>query len=206
VRDAIVLTTFSEVRNDTRGNRLDPRDGSLVELRADPSVSFGDASLAFVRATAEGRVYESFAEGDRITLAARARAGWIAPLSGDADDAPPDRRFYAGGGGSVRGYEYNSIYPRERDTQGLVPGGQGLLETSFEARWRIGDRFGAAAFVDGGNAFDDWQDAAELRWGAGVGVRYDLGFAPLRIDLAVPLDAREGDPDYALYISLGQAF
>ena len=94
----------------------------------------------------------------------------------------------AGLGNRCDNTEYNSIYPEERDTIGLTPGGQGLLETSVEARWRFGDRFGAAAFIDGGNAFDDVQDAPELRWGAGFGARYDLGFAPLRADIAIPLD------------------
>jgi translocation and assembly module TamA len=106
----------------------------------------------------------------------------------------------------VRGYEYNTLYPRERDTLGLTPGGQGLLEGSVEARWRFGDRWGAAAFVDGGTAFDDWSEAGDLSWGVGVGARYDLGFAPLRIDFAVPLDQDETSDDFALYISLGQAF
>ncbi len=154
----------------------------------------------------KGELYESFAKDDRVTLAARLRAGWLEALAGAADDAPPDRRFYAGGGGSVRGYDYNSIYPRERDLLGLSPGGRGLLEGSLEARWRFGEHLGAAAFVDGGAAFDDWSDAGDLRLGVGIGARYDLGFAPLRVDIAFPLDDRDAAPDYALYISLGQAF
>lgn len=206
VRNAIVLTTFGEVRNDTRDSRFDPRDGSYVVLRVEPTASTGDASLVFARGTAEGRIYESVLDDDRLTLAARTKVGWLQPVFGDVDNAPPDRRFYAGGGGSVRGYEYNSIYPEVRDALDLTPGGQGLLEASLEARLRFGDRFGAVAFVDGGNAFDDWGDATDLRWGAGVGFRYNLGFAPLRVDIATPLDPRDSDPDYALYISIGQAF
>jgi translocation and assembly module TamA len=206
VRDAIVLTTFGEVRNDTRDSRFDPHDGSLVTVRLEPSVSTGDQSLVFARSTAEGRIYESVLANDALTLAARAKVGWLVAVTGTPDDAPPDRRFYAGGGGSVRGYNYNSIYPEERDLLGLTPGGQGLLETSLEARWRFRDNMGVVAFLDGGNAFDNWGDAADLRWGAGVGFRYNLGFAPLRVDIATPLDKREGDPDYALYISIGQAF
>src|SRR5262249_957527 len=137
---------------------------------------------------------------------ARARMGWMEALIGDADHAPADRRFYAGGGGSVRGYPYNSIYPLERDALGLTPGGQGLLEGSIEARWRFSERLGAAAFVDGGNAFDNWGAASDLHYGVGVGLRYNLGFAPLRVDLAFPLDHEFTAADYALYISVGQAF
>lgn len=206
VSDAIVLSGFYNIRNDSTGFSLDPRDGSIVDLRVEPSVSSGDATLGFVRFIGDGRIYESFLDNDRLTLAARVRTGWLEPVSGSADDVPPDRRFYAGGGGSVRGYEYNSIYPAERDLLGLTPGGQGLVEGSIEARYRFDNGWGAAVFIDGGTAFDDWAEAGDLSFGAGIGVRYDLGFAPLRVDLAVPLDENESDDDFAIYISLGQAF
>lgn len=206
VSDAYVLSGFLDLRRDTTGFSLDPRQGSVLDLRFEPSISSGDATLGFARVIGEAKRYESFGEEDRLTLAARARVGWLEPISGSANDAPPDRRFYAGGGGSVRGYEYNSIYPKERDLLGLAPGGQGALEGALEARWRFNDRWGAAAFADGGTAFDDWKDASELSWGVGVGVRYDLGFAPLRVDIAFPLDESERTTDYALYISIGQAF
>ncbi|HJS81183.1 MAG TPA: BamA/TamA family outer membrane protein, partial [Vitreimonas sp.] len=109
VRNALVLSGFAAVRNDTTDQRLDARDGSIVELRVEPSVSTGDETLGFVRGIADGRVYESFGENERLTLAARLRAGWLEAVAGDPDDVPPNQRFYAGGGGSVRGYEYNSI-------------------------------------------------------------------------------------------------
>lgn len=206
VRDAIVLSAFGDWRHDTTQFTLDPLDGSITDFRFEPSVSTGDETLGFVRATAEGRIYETFGSNNRLTLAARGRAGWLEAVAGDPNDVPPDRRFYAGGGGSVRGYQYNSIYPKDRDALGLTPGGQGQLEGSFEARWRFDERWGAAAFMDAGTAFDDWRNATDFSWGVGIGARYNLGFAPLRIDLAIPLDEDESDDDFALYISLGQAF
>lgn len=206
ITDALVLTGFVGLRYDTTEFLLDPRDGAILDLRIEPSLSTGDESLVFSRAIVEARGYESFGREDSLTLAARIRAGWLAAISGDANDAPADRRFYAGGGGSVRGYEFNSIYPEERDLAGLTPGGGALLEGSIELRWRFRDRWGAAAFIDGGTAFDEWSDATDLSYGVGVGIRYDLGFAPLRVDVAVPLDDDEASDDYALYVSLGQAF
>lgn len=206
LNDAIVLSGFYDIRRDTTGYTLDARHGSIVEARVEPSVSSGDETLGFVRATAEGRTYRSFGREDSLTLAARIRTGWLEAVSGSADNVPPDRRFYAGGGGSVRGYEYNSIYPQERDLLGLTPGGQGLLEGSIEARYRLNDTWGVVAFVDGGTAFDNWGEATDLSFGAGLGVRYNLGFAPLRFDIAVPLDDEFSSEDFALYISLGQAF
>ncbi len=206
VTNAYALSGFWDVRRDTTGFTLDPRHGSILDLRLEPTISTGDADVTFLRAIGEARAYDSWGRDDRLTLAGRLRAGWLEAVSGSAEDVPPDRRFYAGGGGSVRGYDYNSIYPPERDVLGLTPGGQGLLETSVEARWRFDERWGAAVFADGGNAFDTWENATDLRWGVGFGVRYDLGFAPLRVDIAFPLDDNETAADYALYISLGQAF
>lgn len=206
VSTAYSLSGFWDVRRDTTGFSLDPREGHILDLRLEPGIATGDADVTFIRTVAEARLYESFGREDRVTLAGRLRVGHVEAVSGIAEDIPPDRRFYAGGGGSVRGYDYNSIYPPERDLLGLTPGGESLLETSIEARWRFNDRWGAAVFADGGNAFDAWENAADLRWGVGVGVRYDLGFAPLRVDLAFPLDDNETVADYALYISLGQAF
>jgi translocation and assembly module TamA len=206
VTDAIVLSGFASVRRNTTGVLLDPRGGSRVEFRIEPSLSTGDETLVFARSIAEGRAYRSFGREDAFTLAARIRTGWLAAVTGSADDAPADRRFYAGGGGSVRGYEYNTIYPEERDALALTPGGEGLLEGAVELRWRSQGRWGAAVFVDGGTAFDDWSEATDLSYGVGFGVRYNLGFAPLRVDVAFPLDDDETADDFALYISLGQAF
>jgi len=204
--NATVLSGFVDLRQDNTNFSLDPRTGSIFEVRAEPTVSVDGGTTGFLRATAEARGYYSLGADQRLTFAGRVRAGWLEAFVGDADDVPADRRFYSGGGGSVRGYPYNSIYPHERDTLGLTPGGQGLLEGSIEARWRFDGRLGAAAFIDGGNAFDSWSDAADLHWGVGVGLRYDLGFAPLRVDVAFPLDHDFTSASYALYISVGQAF
>jgi translocation and assembly module TamA len=204
--NATVLSGFVDLRQDNTNFSLDPRSGSIFEVRAEPTVSVDGGTTGFLRAAAEVRGYYSLGADQRLTLAGRVHVGWLEAFVGDADDVPADRRFYSGGGGSVRGYAYNSIYPHERDTLGLTPGGQGLLEGSIEARWRFDGRLGAAAFIDGGNAFDNWSDAADLHWGVGVGLRYDLGFAPLRIDVAFPLDHDFTSASYALYISVGQAF
>jgi translocation and assembly module TamA len=207
ISNALILSTFYDVRMDRADSELDPRNGYMLQGRVEPSVSAGDATLAFVRTTAQARGYYSLGETDRTTFAGRLNLGWAQTLGGDAEDLPLDRRFYAGGGGSVRGYEYRSIYPTATAILTTEPpGGQGLLEVSAEARFRATDKLGAALFIDGGSAFNDFGEAGDLRWGAGVGLRYNLGFAPLRFDVAVPLDKRDADPDVAFYVSLGQAF
>lgn len=206
VENAYVLSGFADVRRDETDSPLDARRGYLLQARLEPAISTGDASVTFARATAQARVYASPGDESRYTLAGRLRLGLVEPLSGDANDLPLDRLFYAGGGGSVRGYDFNSIYPETLSRIAVPPGGRGLVETSAEVRARFTDRIGAVAFVDGGNAFNDFGDATSLRWGAGVGVRYDLGFAPLRLDIAAPIDPRPNDASVALYVSIGQAF
>ena len=206
VENAAVLSAFGEARFDTTDNRLDAREGFEARLRVEPSVSFGDAFTGFARVIGEGRIFYTPEDRDWLTLAARTRVGWIEPISGSSNDLPIDRLFYAGGGGSVRGYAFNSIFPEDRLAAGLSPGGRGLLEGSIEARARVSDRWGVVAFVDAGSAFDDPGEISGARSGAGLGLRYDLGFAPLRLDVAAPLDPRDTDDPVAVYLSIGQAF
>ncbi|WP_164127372.1 BamA/TamA family outer membrane protein, partial [Stenotrophomonas maltophilia] len=79
---------------------------------------------------------------------------------GTLADIPASMRFYAGGGGSVRGYEYKSLGPR--DAFGNVTGGKSLFEASVEARIKITDTIGIVPFVDVGQAFaSSFPDASE---------------------------------------------
>lgn len=203
VENALILTSFLDVIRDSTTVPLDAREGQVLELRVEPSLSTGDATLAFARIIGDARLYETPEAMSNVTFAARARAGYVTPLGGDATDLPLDRLFYAGGGGSVRGYAHNSIFPGDPLLQIEPVGGRALFEVSTEARARFGGGWGMALFLDGGSAFDEELD---MRWGAGIGLRYDLGFAPLRIDVATPLDRREGEDDVAVYLSIGQAF
>ena len=135
-------------------------------------------------------------------LASRLKLGTI--VGAEIAELPSDQLFFAGGGGSVRGYGYRSIGV---DSGGTVSGGRYLLEASAEARVRINETFGAVAFIDGGYvAADTFPGLDQLRIGAGVGLRYYTGFGPLRADIAIPLNKRSGDPDYAIYVGIGQSF
>ena len=126
-------------------------------------------------------------------------------LGGTVEEVPASRRFYAGGGGSVRGYAYQAIGPRYGDNTPV--GGTSLFETSLELRQKIGERWGVVAFVDAGAVgAGDFPTGDQFSAGVGVGVRYDLGFGPIRADIAIPLDQREGDPAFQIYLSIGQSF
>ena len=139
----------------------------------------------------------------RTVLAGRAKAGSI--LGGTVSGVPASRRFYAGGGGSVRGYVYQGIGPHLQDN--TPRGGLSLVEVSGEVRHALTPQWGLVAFVDAGAVgLTQQPDLSELSVGAGLGVRYNLGFGPIRFDIAAPLNRRRDDPAYQIYVSIGQSF
>lgn len=186
---------------DGTNDLLDPTRGFRLGGRLSPEVSLQGDVGAYARMQLDGSFYLPF--NDKIVIAARTRLGTIGGAS--RDDIAPSRRFYAGGGGSVRGYSYQAIGPRDADNNPI--GGKSLAEFSIEARVRIGSTFGVVPFIDAGNisqgslpGFDN------LRIGAGVGARYYSNFGPIRIDVGTPINPAPGDPRIAVYVSLGQAF
>jgi translocation and assembly module TamA len=136
-------------------------------------------------------------------LAARVLVG--GSIAESIEDLPVDLRYFAGGGSSVRGYEYQALSPRNAVNQ--IIGGRSAVEGSLEMRtWLWGD-FGAAAFVDAGSASSsNFPDFDDIGVGVGVGVRYRTPVGPVRVDFAVPLDPPAGDSEFGIYVALGQAF
>jgi len=136
-------------------------------------------------------------------LAGRVRVGGIS--NGSVGDIPAPQRFYAGGGGSVRGFAYQGVGPRLAD--GTPEGGLSLLEVSGELRQRVNDRWGLVAFIDAGDVGVSQAPAfRDLAVGAGLGVRYNLSFAPIRVDIATPVARKRGSAAVQIYVSIGQSF
>lgn len=180
---------------------LNPSKGFRLGGRLSPELSFQNRTFGYARVQLDGSVYQPMS--DRIVLAARARFGTI--LGSTVDRIAPSRRFYAGGGASVRGYGYQAIGPRYGPNDDPV-GGKSLAEFSLELRIRFGN-FGVVPFVDAGNISASFLPRfRDLRIGAGMGLRYYSSFGPIRIDLGTPLNPQSGDPKIAVYVSLGQAF
>ncbi|PWL19400.1 hypothetical protein DKP76_02295 [Falsochrobactrum shanghaiense] len=188
---------------DDRNNKPDPSSGVYLEGNIQPFYEFQRGNFA-TRFTAEGRTYYGFGETDRVILAGRVKVGSIVGAS--IEDLPPNQVFLAGGGGSVRGYSYRGI--GVETSTGDVIGGRSLVEASGEVRARVTDSIGAVAFLDAGyvgeQSFPDFSE--EMRLGTGLGLRYLTGLGPIRLDVAVPLNRRSGDPSYAFYVGIGQAF
>jgi len=180
---------------------LDPTSGFRLTGRASPEASFQNSAFGYLRAQAEASGYVPVG-GETRVLAGRVRVGSI--FGAERDRIAPSRRFYAGGGGSVRGYGFQEIGPRDQFNDPI--GGRSLAEASIEGRFRFGD-FGAVAFVDAGQIYTSTLPRFDsFRLGAGIGGRYYTSFGPIRLDVAVPLDRRPGDARVGVYVSIGQAF
>lgn len=193
-------------RYDNSDDLLDPTTGFRIGTSLTPYVGVLTESTNFLRGEVNASTYYSVLEEDRLILAARGTLGSIA--GEETDDIPATKRFYAGGGGSVRGYEFRTLGPLDDNDDPL--GGRSIVEVGFEARVKVTDEIGIVPFVEGGNVFDDEVPdfSEELQWAAGLGFRYYTAVGPLRLDVAVPVNPRDDDIDdaFQFYISLGQAF
>lgn len=190
---------------DRRSDPLDPRSGWAASVQVRPFWDIYDTGTKFVKSTIAASVF--FTLDDFLwhpTLAIRSAIGTINGIG--REQVPANVRFYAGGGGSVRGYPFQTLGPL---TDNEPDGGMSFTELSIETRLRWGQNWGGVIFLDGGFAYEENvpQVNEDLLWGAGLGLRYYTSFAPIRFDIAIPLSKRDGiDDDYQLYISIGQAF
>lgn len=202
-RDLVILTARGSLYFDRSNDPLDPSTGWRLSASVQPTAVAGEDTVLFLRTEAQATAYLPLQDGARTVLAGRVRIGSI--LGGEELTVPSDRLFYSGGGGSVRGFEYQGVGPRLPDN--TPRGGLSLFETSVELRRDVWRNFQAVAFVDAGAiGFQETPNFNNLRYGAGFGVRYKLPFGPIRADIAFPLDRRDGDADFQIYVSIGQAF
>ena len=188
---------------DATDDRLDPTRGYRASLAAEPMADLNADGRMFAIVKATGSAYRALDSERRYILAGRLAAGSI--VGAGIAAIPGDRRFYAGGGGSVRGFAFQSASPT--DGAGII-GGLSLFEASAEMRIRINDTLGVVPFVDAGRAFAAaFPDFSQpLKVGAGIGLRYLTPIGPIRVDVAVPVNPSPGDPRFGVYIGLGQAF
>ncbi len=177
--------------------------GLRASLGLTPTHAFGGAGLTFLVSQVSASHYFDLGGDGRSVLALRALAGTI--LGGSNLGLPPDQRLYAGGSATIRGYAYQSIGPQFAD--GRPVGAKSVDAATVEFRQRIGGDWGAAAFVDAGQASGDGAPfTGTPRVGAGVGARYYTPIGPVRLDVAVPLSRGIKGDAFEIYIGLGQAF
>lgn len=217
-RTFFIAGLIGQIGVDRTDSLLDAREGFRITALVEPEGSLQGDFSPYVRVRLDGSAF--YSPSDAITLAGRIRVGTIQGI--DRFDLAPSRRFYGGGGGSVRGFGFQELGPRveienpdfdandpDEDAERFVfrsIGGLSLNEAAAEIRYRFGN-YGIVAFVDAGQVYEEsFPTLEDIRFAAGLGARYYTNFGPLRFDVAMPLDPRDGESGIAVYVSIGQAF
>jgi len=195
-----ILGLTGQVGMDRTDSLLDPTKGFRVTALIQPEGSLSGKFTPYARTRLDVSGY--YPVTDSIVVAGRVRVGSI--LGASRERLAPSRRFYAGGGGSVRGYGYQELGPKDPNLDPI--GGRSINEAALEARYRFGN-FGVVGFVDAGQVYrGSTPTFSDLRFGAGLGARYYTNFGPMRLDVATPIDRRPGEARISVYVSIGQAF
>jgi translocation and assembly module TamA len=197
-----LLTLPLSAEFDYRDNRLDAKDGFYFKADVTPFVALSGADNG-VRTSVDARGYKTFGAVRPITLALRGQLGSV--YGPDLEAAPADYLFYSGGGGTVRGQEYQSLGVAVGSE---TSGGRSFVGLSAEVRVGVTDSIGVVGFADAGyiGSEEFFDGSGTWHSGAGLGVRYNTAIGPIRFDVAVPTSGPESDDDFQVYIGIGQSF
>ncbi len=197
-----LLTLPLSAEFDYRDNRLNAKDGYYLKANVLPFLAISGSDNG-VRSFVDGRAYKTFGTARPVTFAVRGQLGSV--IGPDLSRTPADYLFYSGGGGTVRGQEYESLGV---SVGSETTGGRSFLGLSAEVRVGVTDTIGIVGFADAGYiGEEEFYDGSGI-WhsGAGLGLRYDTAIGPIRFDVAVPLSGPETDENFQVYIGIGQSF
>lgn len=203
--DAIdISSVFVRQRYDVRDGVLVPTKGFLGEVGLEVGSKILGSELSFLRPRLSASYYVPI-QADTV-LATSLRAGWIAPIEGEAG-IPIQERFFNGGENSVRSFRQSELGPKDADGDPL--GGESFGTLNVELRQRLFGNLHGAAFFDAGTVSPDVEDTLDFEFygtAIGAGLRYMLPVGPLRIDVGVNPDPGDGEDDYVVHFSVGMAF
>jgi len=188
---------------DSTHDLFEPTHGIRASVSLTPTESLSTPSATFVIAQLSASTYINLGAPGRSVLALRGLVGSVAGAT--TFEIPPDQRFYGGGGGTIRGYRFQSVGPQFADRNPV--GGTAIDVATAEYRQRFGESYGAVVFLDAGQVGNSSTPfTGTPRVGAGIGARYYTALGPLRVDVAVPLNKQKGGDTLEAYIGIGQAF
>jgi len=187
---------------DTTDSFLFPTEGYRLTGSVEQSGALG-GSYDFTRFSVDARRYWTVTRDvlDRKSvLALRGRLGFI------AGDAPIFERFFAGGHGSLRGFEFRGVGPRELDT---AVGGDFLALASAEYSFPIlGKTLTGVLFLDTGTV-EEHVGVSAWRASVGAGIRFTVPFfgpVPFALDFGVPISKEGDDEEEVFSFSIGTSF
>lgn len=190
----MIYPEFSLSRTRSRGGLM-PRWGDSQRYTIGYANQMWGSDIDALMLEAQFVLIRTYARRHRFVL--RSHMGWIE--TGDFDQVPPDLRYFAGGDRSIRGYDYESISPR--NAEGELTGAQKMITGSFEYQLRVKGKWWGAVFLDVGRAENDFA-FSNLKKGAGVGIRWESPLGPIKLDIAKPIgDSEENGIQF--YIGLG---
>ena len=201
-REFSILSVPATAIYDRRDDPLNPADGYYVEAGLEPFQGFLSAGTG-LRFDADLRGYQGFGPERGTVIAARFQLRSV--FGPDRDDIPPEWLFFSGGGGTVRGQPFQDLAVEEDvdgDGEDDRVGGKSFLGISGELRQAVTDSIGLVGFVSPEADFTGGESHA----GAGVGVRYNTGIGPIRLDLGVPVSGPNENKGVEIYIGIGQSF
>lgn len=193
---------------DTRDDPLEPRRGTFLGA---------DLQLSFEALGGEGYL-RSFFQAVRVSslradlvLVLSGRVGLASTFADEPPLLPLPERFFAGGDYGPRGFPVDGVGPQLVGANGEIypTGGNAVLLGGAEMRYNVNRSFQLASFVDTGNVYLETRDVSlgNLRWSAGVGVRYRTPVGPIRLDWGYVLDPRPGDVSRSrFHLTIGHAF
>jgi len=195
--DAIVAGPAATIVDDTRDDPIEPNDGHFLSSDVQLSLEAlgGDS---FVKAFFQASLFARAAP--RVVLGLNGRLGLARTLGPNEPLLLPlPERFFAGGDFGPRGFATDAVAPE---------GGNALLLGSAELRIDTTRKFSVAVFCDTGNVYPlvSDMDITDLRYTAGVGLRYKSALGPLRVDWGYKLDRRPGEPPSHWHFTIGHAF
>lgn len=198
-RTYFVSTPLSVVWN-SENDLLNPTKGVQTRLAVTPYTG----SDSFTQSEFSARTRVTFGKDDLITLAGRSAVG--ATFGTSLVNLPRNKRYYVGGAGSVRGFGFQEAGPLDGDNDPI--GGRSYIESAIEARVKLTNELQIAGFADAGSVSARTLPnfGEEFFVGVGGGVRYFTPIGPIRADIAFPLNARDSDRSFQLFIAIGQPF
>jgi outer membrane protein assembly factor BamA len=231
----IASVSASAVRN-TRDDPFDPGRGTFLGLNGELALRPLGSEVGFAKTFVQGFIYRKLPTARRIVAAGGVRVGLSTgfprlvtlkddsgqtiigsdgqPVTVRVRDLPASERFFAGGDTTVRGFDLDRVgQPGTFDSNGTPKGGHAEVILNGELRVALWKDLGVVGFIDAGNVFSIVNDVsfADLRSGAGFGIRYKSPVGPLRIDVGFKLGTlrtfgTKHEGRRALHISIGQAF
>ncbi|MFT7105609.1 MAG: translocation and assembly module TamA [Yoonia sp.] len=201
-----LLTLPLDATLDRRDAPTNARNGYFLDVNTTPFISF-DGDIMGARFYGDARGFLTVGEAEKLTFAARGQVGSV--MGASVIQAPADYLFYSGGGGTVRGQPYQSLgLDTVQGMDTVTTGGTSFAGAQLETRYLIREKISLVGFYDFGHVGGTATPGEGGDWhaGAGIGVRYDTGIGPIRLDLGTQAGGDDAGSALQVYIGIGQAF